>query len=138
MGVELARTRLHSFTEKGAAPYNLTFGDQTLNMFSGVLGLRAEYAISQNWGLLKGRSRLEYTHDFSGSSWASMGYADLGNGLPYALNIDAFSKDHLAVGLGFDAEFGDSNTVGFDYTTAFGFDGNSRNHNFTLKFRSRF
>lgn len=136
--VEAAWTRLNGFTENGAALYNLTFGNQTMDMLASVLGVRGEYAFPQDWGVLKARGRLEYTHDFSGSSWASMGYADLKNGLPYTLNIDAFSRDYLAVGLGFDASIGNGATIGFDYTTAFGFDGKSQAHNFALRFGGKF
>ncbi|MGH6760857.1 MAG: IPT/TIG domain-containing protein [Phyllobacterium sp.] len=136
--IEAAWTRLNGFTESGAASYDLTFGDQEMNMFAGVLGMRTEYAFPQDWGLLKARGRLEYTHDFSGSSWASMGYADLNIGLPYTLDVDAFSRDYLAAGLGFDASIDNGATIGFDYTTAFGFDGNSQAHNFALRFGARF
>ncbi|WP_198137001.1 autotransporter outer membrane beta-barrel domain-containing protein [Nitrobacter hamburgensis] len=136
--IEAAWTQLNAFTESGAPLYDLTFGDQRMNMLAGVAGLRAEYAFPQDWGLFKTRGRLEYTHDFSGSSWASMGYADLKNGLPYALNIDAFTRDYVAVGLGFDATVGNGATLGFDYTTALGFEGKTQAHNFALRFGAKF
>jgi outer membrane autotransporter protein len=136
--IEAAWTQLDAFAESGAVPYNLAVGDQTMDMLAGVLGLRTEYVFPQDWGSFKARGRLEYTHDFSGSSWASMGYADLGNGLPYSLNIDAFTKDYVAVGLGFDASVGNGAMLGFDYTTAFGFDGNSQTHNFALRLSEKF
>lgn len=87
-------------------------------MLASVLSMRVEYGIPQDWGLLKARGRLEYRHDFTGSSWASMGYADLKNGLPYTLNIDPFSRDYLAVGSGLDASVGNGSAIGYDYTTA--------------------
>ncbi|TPL36025.1 autotransporter outer membrane beta-barrel domain-containing protein [Mesorhizobium sp. B2-4-6] len=136
--IEAVWTQLNAFTESVGAPYDLTFGDQTIDMLAGILGLRAEYTIPQDWGLLKTRGRLEYTHDFSGSSLASMGYADLRAGLPYSLNIDAFTSDYIAVGLGFDASVGSGTTLGFDYTTALGFEGKSQAHNFALRLSEKF
>jgi uncharacterized protein with beta-barrel porin domain len=136
--MEAAWTQLNAFTESGAPIYALTFGDQRMNMLAGVAGVRAEYAFLQNWGVLKARGRLEYTHDFSGSSWASMGYADLKNGLPYSLNIDAYTRDYVAIGLGFDTTIGNGATIGFDYTTALGFEGKTQAHNFALRFGAKF
>jgi uncharacterized protein with beta-barrel porin domain len=102
------------------------------------VGLRAEYAFLRDWGVLKARGRLEFTHDFSGSSLASMGYADLKNGLPYSLSIDAFTTDYAAIGLGFDATVGNGVTIGFDYTTALGFEGKTQAHNFALRLGTKF
>ncbi|KUM23972.1 hypothetical protein AU467_32090 [Mesorhizobium loti] len=136
--IEAAWTQLNAFMESGAGSYDLIFGDQYMDMLAGVIGLRTEYDLPQDWGLLKARGRLEYTHDFSGSSWASMGYADLNSGLPYSLSIDGFTRDYVSVGLGFDASVGNGATIGFDYTTAIGFEGKSQDHNFALRFGAKF
>jgi uncharacterized protein YhjY with autotransporter beta-barrel domain len=136
--METAWTQLNAFTETGATSYDLTFGKQTLSMLAGVVGVRAEYAFLRDWGILKARGRLEYTHDFTGSSLASMGYADLKNGLPYTLGINVFTRDYVAVGLGFDAPVGNGATLGFDYTTALGFQGTTQIHNFALRLGVKF
>ncbi|MDQ0995413.1 uncharacterized protein with beta-barrel porin domain [Phyllobacterium ifriqiyense] len=127
-----SRSTLDAFTEKGADIYNLTYGDQDIDTLSGTFGFRVEHAIRTKWGLLTPRARLEYTHDFEGSSRASVGYADLGT-LPYALDVDAFSQDHFTVGMGFDAQIGEGWNVGFDYRTAFGTDGDSQDHTFATR-----
>jgi uncharacterized protein with beta-barrel porin domain len=136
--MEGAWTQLNAFAESGAASYDLTFGKQTLSMLAGVVGARAEYAFLRDWGILKARGRLEYTHDFTGSSLASMGYADLRNGLPYTLGVNVFTRDYVAVGIGLDAPVGHGATLSFDYTNALGFQGNTEIHNFALRLGAKF
>ena len=135
--IEGAHTRLDGFTETGAGPHSLSFGDQTFDMLAGVIGMRAEHANPMEWGVLNTRGRLEYTHDFSGSSQASMGYSDLGT-MPYALELDRYMRDYLTVGLGIDAKFNNDMTLSFDYRTAFGFDGNAQNHTFGVRIGGNF
>lgn len=135
--IEVAHTRLDGFTETGAGPYSLSFGDQTFDMLAGVIGMRAEHAIPMEWGVLNTRGRLEYTHDFSGSSQASIGYSDLGTA-PYALDLDRYMRDYLTVGVGIDAKLDNDITLSFDYRTAFGFDGNAQNHTFGIRIGGNF
>ena len=132
-----SHSTLNAFTETGAGLWNLTYGEQTIDTLSGTLGLRFQYAIPTTWGAITPRGRIEYTHDFEGSSRASLGYADLGT-LPYTLDIEGFSRDHIAVGLGFDAQIGEGWNLGFDYSTAFGTDGDSQDHTFGVKLGVQF
>src|SRR5690606_23187113 len=103
-----------------------------IDTLSSTLGLRFAYDIPTDWGVLTPRGRIEYTHDFEGTSRASLGYADFGT-LPYALDIEGFSRDSVSLGLGIDAQIGDGWTLGFDYSTAFGTNGYSRDHNFDFQ-----
>ncbi|MEI5679504.1 MULTISPECIES: putative Ig domain-containing protein [unclassified Mesorhizobium] len=135
--LEASRSKLDAFSESDGGIWGLTYGDQTIDTLSGILGLRLEYALSMDWGVFKPRARLEYTHDFEGSSRASLGYADIGT-LPYSIDIDQFSRDHLTIGLGFDAQIGDAWNLGFDYQTAYGSGGQSQDHTFAIKVGSRF
>ncbi|MEL4072714.1 autotransporter domain-containing protein [Ochrobactrum sp. GPK 3] len=136
--IEAARSRLDAFTETGAGIDNLAFGKQTMDMLASVAGLRTQYIVPQPWGQLLARGRIEYTHDFNGSSRVSMGYADLGANLPYFLDVTGFTKDYVSLGLGLDAGMGERTTLGFDYTTGLGFDGNSQSHNTMLRLGVRF
>jgi uncharacterized protein YhjY with autotransporter beta-barrel domain len=136
--IEMARTQLNAFTESDSTPYDLTFSNQTINMLASVAGLRTRYTFLRDWGALQARGRLEYMHDFFGSSWVSMGYADLNNGLPYSLKAAPFTRDYVSTGLGFDTTFGKNAMLSFDYTTAFGFEGKAQNHNFALRFSIKF
>ncbi|NGN39688.1 autotransporter domain-containing protein [Mesorhizobium sp. CGMCC 1.15528] len=135
--LEASRSKLDAFSESDGGIWGLTYGDQTIDTLSGILGLRLEYALSMDWGVFKPRARLEYTHDFEGSSRASLGYADIGT-LPYSIDIDQFSRDHLTIGLGFDAQIGDAWNLGFDYQTAYGSGGQSQDHTFAIKVGARF
>jgi uncharacterized protein YhjY with autotransporter beta-barrel domain len=135
--LDAAVTRLDGFTETGAGIYNLAFGQQTFSMLAGTVGLNAGYAVPMEWGILSPRARLEYTHDFAGSSQASIGYADLGT-LPYALTLDDVMHDYLTVGLGIDATFDGDMTLTLDYRTAFGSDGDGRNHTFGVRLSGGF
>ncbi|MDQ0331109.1 hypothetical protein QV13_22365 [Mesorhizobium hungaricum] len=135
--LEASWSRLDAYTETGAGPYNLTYGAQSLSTVAGVLGLRAEYAMPMAWGVFTPKARLEYTHDFSGSSRASMGYADLGNGLPYGFDVKAESRDYLGLGLGFEASIANGWLFGFDYSTARGTGGNAQDHTMAVKIGAR-
>lgn len=130
-------TRLDTYTEAGAGPYNLVYGDQSLSTLAGVLGLRAQYAMPMDWGVFTPKARLEFTHDFAGSSRASMGYADLGNDLPYGFDVEAQSRDRLGFGLGFEASVANGWLFGFDYSTALGGNGNAQDHAIAVKLGAR-
>jgi uncharacterized protein with beta-barrel porin domain len=135
--LDAATTQLDGFNETGAGPYNLTVGGQHFDMLAGVIGLRAEYAMLMDWGILNTRGRLEYTHDFAGSSQASLGYADLGT-MPYTLDLAGSARDHLTVGLGLDAKFDSALTLSFDYRTGFDFDGQGQEHTFGIRVGGNF
>lgn len=130
--LEASRSRLDAFTESSGAIWNLAYGQQTIDTLSGILGLRVEYAMPMEWGEFRPRARLEYTHDFEGSSRVSVGYADIGT-LPYTIETEPFSRDHLTIGLGFDARIGTGWTVGFDYRTAHGSGTWQQDHTFAVK-----
>ena len=132
-----SHSTVETFTETGAGVWNLAYGEQTVNTLSATLGMRLEHAIPMSWGVLTPGGRIEYTRDFSGSSRASIGYADLGT-LPYELVVDASSRDHVTIGLGLEAQIGASWTLGFDYGTAFATNGNNRDHTFGVKLDVRF
>lgn len=133
--IEMSRTWLDGFAEEGGGAFGLRYGDQTIDTVSGVIGLRAEYAFKKSWGTLIPGARVEYTHDFAGSSRAHLGYIDLDH-LPYWLDVEASNRSYVTLGLSLDAELPQAWTLGFDYRTAFG---NARqDHTFGLKVGKRF
>jgi uncharacterized protein with beta-barrel porin domain len=134
---QAAWTRLDDFTETGAGAYNLKYGAQSLSMLSGVAGVRSEYAIPLAWGVLTTQGRVEYTHDFAGSSLATMGYADLGN-TPYGVEVLGLSHNSMSVGLNIQAEFAHGIALIFGYQGTFGFEDSAQDHTFLVKFRSKF
>src|SRR5690606_27108481 len=54
-----SHSTLDAFTETGAGMWNLIYGQQTIDTLSGTLGLRFQYAIPMEWGVLTPRGRLE-------------------------------------------------------------------------------
>ncbi|MBA8862424.1 outer membrane autotransporter protein, partial [Ochrobactrum anthropi] len=135
---DMAHTKLEGFSETGAGIHNLTYGDQTANMLSATIGLRGEYTIPMSWGELKPKARLEYTHDFAGSSKARLGYTDMGGLLPYTVNAKSSAKDNLKIEVGFDAEINGDWTAGFDYSTQIGTGGGKLEHGFRWKLSKKF
>ncbi|MGI6854427.1 putative Ig domain-containing protein [Mesorhizobium sp. 1B3] len=135
--VEVSHSRLGGFAETGGGIHGLTYSDQTVATLSGILGIRANYASRTDWGVLTPGVRAEYTHDFAGSSRASLGYTDLG-GLPYAIEVDPEARDFMTLGLSLDMRFENDWNLGFDYRTAFGTNGDSQDHTFGAKFGVRF
>ncbi|WP_273793303.1 autotransporter domain-containing protein [Brucella anthropi] len=133
--VELSRTWLDGFIEDGGGAFGLRYGNQDIDTISGIVGLRAAYAFKTGWGTLTPGGRIEYTHDFAGSSRIDLGYVDLAN-LPYWLDIETSRRDHLTLGMSLDAELDLDWTVRFDYRTAFGND--NRDHGFGLKIGKTF
>ena len=134
--VEFSRSWLHRFTETGGGIYGLSYGDQTIDTWSGVLGIRANYGFQMNWGVLTPGIRAEYMHDFAGSSRASLGYADLG-GLPYAIETDPSVRDFITLGLSLDMQFQNDWNFGVDYRSSFAARGN-RDHTFGARLGARF
>jgi uncharacterized protein YhjY with autotransporter beta-barrel domain len=133
---EFSRSWLNGFTETGGGIHGLTYGDQTIDTLSTVLGIRANYAFNMEWGVLTPGIRAEYMHDFSGSSRASLGYADLG-GLPYAIDTAPTVRDFVTLGLSLDMQFANDWNLGLDYRTGFGGTGN-QDHTLGAKLGVRF
>jgi len=135
--LDAAWSRLDAFSETEAGPFSLSYGEQDAEMIAGVLGFRVKHAIAMEWGALTPRLRFEYTHDFAGSSRASLGYADL-SGLPYALEIDPLSFDYLGAEAGVDADFANGWSFGLSYRLDASLNGSGHNHGVGLKLSSRF
>jgi uncharacterized protein YhjY with autotransporter beta-barrel domain len=134
---QAAWTRLDAFTEGGAGAYDLAYGNQSLSMLSAVAGIRGELAIPKSWGVLSLKSRFEYTHDFAGSSWASLGYADTGT-LPYGVDVLGLSHNSMSVEFGIEAQLEHGVALSFGYRGSFGFEDSAKDHTFLVKVRSKF
>jgi len=136
--VQTAWSQLNGFQEAGGGYYNLIYGEQTITTVAGVIGLRSEYIVPTSWSVLTARGRLEYTHNFTGDSNAAMGYADLGTGLPYSLEIDPMDSNYATVGVGLDAKLPNGVVFGFNYQGMIGFDGEDVSQTLMLRASTRF
>ncbi|MGU3576185.1 putative Ig domain-containing protein [Brucellaceae bacterium C25G] len=135
---EAAFTRLASFTEKGAGLYNLRYDRQSVNMQSLTLGLRGEYIVPTTWGDMKTKARVEYVHDFSGSSRSRLGYSDMGGLMPFVINGASDKKDHLRFELGLDTCIMNDWMAGFGYSSQISTSGGTPEHGFKWKLSKGF
>ncbi|WP_162130120.1 putative Ig domain-containing protein [Phyllobacterium sp. YR531] len=132
---DFSRSWLEGFTERGGNGLALEYGEQTVDTLSGILGIRFEYTMPMDWGVLKPGLRAEYTHDFEGSSRVKLGYADFG-GLPYDVETESSGDDYVTFGASLDAALNSDWSANFDYRTAVGAD--DQNHAFGLRVAKRF
>lgn len=116
---DLARSWLDGYTENGGGVYGLTYGDQTVDTAAGVVGLRLNYTVLMDWGVLTPGMRAEYTHDFARSSRLRLGYADIGT-LSYELEAEESGDDYSTLGLSLDAALLNNWALGVEYRAALG------------------
>ncbi|MFQ0815863.1 hypothetical protein AVM02_08080 [Brucella anthropi] len=114
-----SRSKLDSFSEKGADWANLYYGSQSVETLTGLLGLRLAYQIDTGWGTLTPRGRLEYGHDFAGQSSLGLGYADV-SGRRYDLETHDTGDDFATISLGADFGIGTGLAVSAEYGTSVG------------------
>ncbi len=131
-------SQLDGFTETGGGYYNLVYGDLTTSTIAATAGLRVEYEIPTAWSLLTARGRLEYTHDFTNTGTATMGYADLANGLPYSLDLNPFDDNYATLGLGLDTTLSNGVELGLEYRGMIGFGGDEQNQTVAVRFSTHF
>ena len=86
---------LDSFTETGGLGGALTYSAQSAEFYTATLGLRGKYTFLTDWGSIAPRFRVEYNHDFAGSSAISLQYADLLSPV-YSLTTTPASRDRMA------------------------------------------
>ena len=114
-----SHTKLDGFTEEGDSDA-LKFDDMDFSTLTSTLGLRGEYTIQRSWGSISPQARLEYSHDFDGSSRQKVGYADLGSDEMSSIHDNGEDDDYLALGLGLDIEAFEIWSFGLEYQTAIG------------------
>ncbi|MFK4061187.1 autotransporter outer membrane beta-barrel domain-containing protein [Brucella anthropi] len=136
--LDAAHTMLGAFDETGAGIFNLAFDKQAVDLLSTTVGIRSEYSVPMDWGILKLRGRLEYSHDFAGASQARIGYADIGGFMPYAIEVDASYRDSFKIGVGVDNQIGRRWSLGLDYSTQIGTTNGALQHSFTWKLSRQF
>lgn len=98
--VDAASAKLDRYTEQGDAIYALSYGRQTVRTTTASLGVRMNYLIKEDYGTVMPQLRLEYGHDFEGSSQATIAYADLLSGPIYRAQVDPLTQNHFLIGIG--------------------------------------
>jgi outer membrane autotransporter protein len=117
--LDVARAQLDGYTERGDATYALDYRGQTVRTSTGALGLRAEFRLKRDFGVLVPRVRVEYQRDFQGASNARMSYADLLAGPLYRATIGDTARNHTLLGLGIQAQFDSGLTLRAEYQALF-------------------
>ena len=134
--INAAWLTLDAFTENGGFGSALAYSAQTANFYTSVLGLRGKYTFLTDWGSIAPRFRLEYNHDFAGTSTIFLQYADL-IGPIYSLTTSPASRDRATVGVGADLMIGDQHRLAFDYQYDMDFLGADW-HRFKVRWETRF
>lgn len=128
---------LDAFTETGDPTGSLAFARQSVETYTGVLGLRGKYDIPMDFAVVSPRFRLEYNHAFQNGGIAALGFADWIGGPTYFVPGVATTSDFATVGVGADVRFPNAMFVNFDYQTMINaFD--TRSHMFQIKAGGRF
>ncbi|HEV2503261.1 MAG TPA: autotransporter domain-containing protein [Mesorhizobium sp.] len=118
-----SRSSLDGFSENSAAWSAIRYGDQAIDTFTGLVGLRLGYAMPTDWGVFTPKLRLEYGHDFASASSLALSYANLTGSPSYLLQTAGSARDHATITLGADMQVGQDWTLGADY--GFTIDGRS-------------
>ncbi|GAB2573510.1 putative Ig domain-containing protein [Dyella jejuensis] len=113
--LDAASARLDGYTEQGDAIYALSYQSQLVKTTTTSLGIRANYLIKEDYGTVMPQLRVEYEHDFQGSSQATMSYADLLAGPLYRAQVDPLTQNHFLVGVGVNWEFPNNLMLRLEY-----------------------
>ena len=134
--VQASRSWLDSYTESGGGAYDLYYGDQTVDSFTGAFGLTVARTFLRSEGSFAPRLKLEYGHEFGEASDMMLTY--LASPTVYSLSGDDEQKDYGTVGLGLDLMTVDKATkLALDYAISFDADG-IRNQPISFKFSHAF
>ena len=134
--INAAWLTLDAFTETGGLGGALTYSSQSVNFYTAVLGLRGKYTFVTDWGSVAPRFRVEYNHDFAGTSTIFLQYADL-LGPIYSLTTSPASRDRATFGAGTDLMIRDQHRLALDYQYDVDFLGADW-HRFKLRWETRF
>jgi uncharacterized repeat protein (TIGR01451 family) len=134
--INAAWLTLDAFTETGGLGGALTYSSQSVNFYTAVLGLRGKYTFLTDWGSVAPRFRVEYNHDFAGTSTIFLQYADL-LGPIYSLTTSPASRDRATFGAGTDLMIRDQHRLALDYQYDVDFLGADW-HRFKLRWETRF
>jgi outer membrane autotransporter protein len=114
--LDYARTRLKEAAETGGGAGALVYHPESITLFQGVVGLRAESQHETRFGSVTPRARLEYSHEFEGDRTATISYADQ-FGTQYTVTPFGTRRNAMLLGIGSDFNLGGGMKLGLDYQT---------------------
>ncbi|WP_426702276.1 putative Ig domain-containing protein [Rhodanobacter sp. Col0626] len=118
--VDIASGTLNGYTEHGDSIYALNYRKETVKTTTGNLGLRVDYQYALSSGTFAPMLRLEYQHDFQGSTSAAISYADLLSGPLYRADVAGLSQNRTLLGVGASLQTGEGLELRFEFSSQFG------------------
>ncbi len=116
--IDAARAQLDAYTEQGDALYALRYDPQTIQTTTGALGLRLDWSLKRDFGVLRPMLRVEYRHDFQGTSATTMRYADMIGPL-YRSSVGVQSRNHTLLGVGLETQNDNGLRLRIEYQNMF-------------------
>ena len=98
--LEYLMTELGGFTERGDDTFALRFRKQSTDQLTGAFGLRGEYDVRLDRGLLSPSFRAEYRLALSDAGKAEVSYADWLDSPLYQVGLASYDNRRLMLGLG--------------------------------------
>jgi uncharacterized protein YhjY with autotransporter beta-barrel domain len=114
--LEASSSTLNRFTETGDSFYALNYSNQSVTSLAAALGVRGSYSIPVEYGVFDPRVRLEYMHDFEGSSYSNLSYVSDPSTI-YRTTTTPFGSNSILFGIGTDLRLSGF-TLGVDYEAA--------------------
>ena len=118
--LDLASGTLDGYMENGGSVYALSYRRETVKTTTGSLGLRMNYQCVVSMGTLAPQLRLEYQHDFQGSTNATLSYADLLSGPIYRTSVIGLNQNRMLFGIGANLQTWKGLNFRLEYQTQFG------------------
>ena len=111
---EYLNGRLNRYIEEGAGIYNLRFDDRDLRSVTGALGVRLAWQRPLPFGVLTGRLRTEWLHEFTSGTRQGLDYADVAGPSYYSLLASGWSREQFMVAPGIGLTLSSGWDVGLD------------------------
>ena len=98
-----ARSTISEYTEedRSGSGLNMKVDEDTTNSITGVLGVQASYAFSQDWGVFIPQVRAEYEHEFGNEvRTVTSSFAQSSSTATVALTTDKPDRNYVNLGAG--------------------------------------
>jgi outer membrane autotransporter protein len=105
---------LGRYAETGAGIYNLRFDERNLMSVTGAFGLRMAWQKPLSLGLLTGRLRTEWLHEFTRGTRQGLDYADVAGPSYYSLGATGWAREQFLFAPGIGLMLPSGWDLGFD------------------------
>jgi uncharacterized protein YhjY with autotransporter beta-barrel domain len=93
---------LDAYSELGTAIYDLRFDQGTLRSLTGIVGFKLTYRQATDIGVVTGRLRGEWQHEFSTGARQGLDYADVAGSSFYSFTNQGWGREQFLIGPGID------------------------------------